>query len=701
MMDNYMNPNTRPAIWYPLSMKTFLHRKKISATASSSSARRRRRRMPAMHSDILLRTIAWPQDRTGKQCTRQCCFVLCCVLDEPLREQRGSCPHAMGSPQLGHACAPHQGLRKGTRQRTTEKRHIAPAQLGQFDTESEVAFSGYGNAAVVNRGTHPRSFSARTSFVWFTEPCALTKVHGKHPCIGIQESSFSAPVLYPIHGASRVLVQRHSPHPVKRALPRSRSRSWKASLFERFFGRKRSSRQTWPHLIKEQAPTGTVPASGASFAQNGADTTVIPRARARHSRHEPTRVASPTPSSRDITDVDRSNAETCIAIRHVHKVFPDSHAPGGQFYALCDILLDIEDGSLVALVGPSGSGKSTLLRCIAGLENPTSGRIFLHGRDTEEMSVQERRIGFVFQHYALWKHMTVWKNIAFGLEIRKTPRSEIERRVLELLKLMGLEGLGDRYPHQLSGGQRQRVALARALAPEPRVLLLDEPFGALDTRVRRSLRAWLRRLHDEVGTTTIFVTHDQQEALEIASSVVVMNKGQIEQVGTPLEIYEHPASPFVMSFMGDVSVVSRDALPAEQANGRTFTNATRARSVETSKKDSIWSDPERPPTIPRESETTTNVRKSDNAAQYLMLRPHDVHLHRSPDSTTAPARVVDVFFLGWSVRVDVELQDGQILQSIMLTTRYKELGDLYPGDLVHVKFFGERSFEVDEAEYNI
>jgi sulfate transport system ATP-binding protein len=495
--------------------------------------------------------------------------------------------------------------------------------------------------------------------------------------------------------------QHWTPYPSMARYAPVSFRHWQASLFDRFFGGKQVSSQPSPARSKKatQAPARSSKESFTPEERN--DDGLVPRARAKQVRRESTEATHVIDSADRGGHFSSFEPEICIAIRHVHKIFEDSHAPEGQFYALRDIVLDIEDGSLVALVGPSGSGKSTLLRCIAGLETPTSGRIFLQGRDTTEMTIQERRIGFVFQHYALWKHMTVWKNVAFGLEIRKVPRPRIDHRVRELLELMGLEGLGDRYPHQLSGGQRQRVALARALAPEPRVLLLDEPFGALDARVRRGLRAWLRRLHDEVGTTTIFVTHDQQEALEVASSVVVMNKGRIEQVGSPLEIYEHPASPFVMSFMGDVSVVSRDALPAEQANGRTFRTSQKARSVDASSTDSLWREPDEPPTVPRGLGSPTGSRASDNASQYLMLRPHDVHLHRTPDGTTIPARVVDVFFLGWSVRVDVELEDGQMLQSVMLTTRYKELGDLYAGDLVHVKFFGERSFEVDEAEYNI
>ncbi|MFM7580603.1 MAG: sulfate/molybdate ABC transporter ATP-binding protein, partial [Microcystaceae cyanobacterium] len=198
------------------------------------------------------------------------------------------------------------------------------------------------------------------------------------------------------------------------------------------------------------------------------------------------------------------------------------------------------DGKLVALLGPSGSGKSTLLRAIAGLESPDQGQILINGRDTTHVDIRKRNIGFVFQHYALFKHLTIRQNIAFGLEIRKRSKPEIKQRVQELLALIQLEGLGDRYPSQLSGGQRQRVALARALAVQPQVLLLDEPFGALDAKVRKELRAWLRHLHDEVHLTSIFITHDQEEAVEVADEIVVMNQGKIEQVGSPADIYDHP-----------------------------------------------------------------------------------------------------------------------------------------------------------------
>ena len=240
-----------------------------------------------------------------------------------------------------------------------------------------------------------------------------------------------------------------------------------------------------------------------------------------------------------------------IEIRHVTKQF-------GSFRALNDVSLDIESGELVALLGPSGCGKTTLLRIIAGLESADTGSILFSGEDTTDVHVRDRQVGFVFQHYALFRHMTVADNVAFGLRVK--PRSQrpsdaqIKAKVTDLLKLVQLDWLADRYPSQLSGGQRQRIALARALAVEPKVLLLDEPFGALDAKVRKELRRWLRRLHDELHVTSIFVTHDQEEALEVADRVVVMNKGQIEQVGTPQQVWEQPASPFVYGFLGDVNL---------------------------------------------------------------------------------------------------------------------------------------------------
>ncbi len=229
----------------------------------------------------------------------------------------------------------------------------------------------------------------------------------------------------------------------------------------------------------------------------------------------------------------------------------------GDFIAVDHLDLDIATGELVALLGPSGSGKTTLLRIIAGLEMPDAGTVRFHGEDATDRHARERQVGFVFQHYALFGHMTIFENVAFGLRVRprahRLRESEIRRRVHALLGLVQLDWLAERFPHQLSGGQRQRIALARALAVEPRVLLLDEPFGALDAKVRQELRRWLRRLHDEVKVTTVFVTHDQEEALEVADRIVVMNHGRIEQVGTPIDVYDHPATPFVVEFLGHVN----------------------------------------------------------------------------------------------------------------------------------------------------
>jgi sulfate/thiosulfate transport system ATP-binding protein len=239
----------------------------------------------------------------------------------------------------------------------------------------------------------------------------------------------------------------------------------------------------------------------------------------------------------------RTNA---ITVRGANKRY-------GDFVALDNIDFDVPEGSLTALLGPSGSGKSTLLRAIAGLDQPDTGIITIKGQDVTRVPPQRRGIGFVFQHYAAFKHLTVWDNVAFGLKIRKRPRAEIKEKVDNLLEVVGLVGFHTRYPSQLSGGQRQRMALARALAVDPKVLLLDEPFGALDAKVREDLRAWLRKLHEEVHVTTVLVTHDQQEALDVADRIAVLNKGRIEQVGSPAELYDSPANAFVMSFLGAVS----------------------------------------------------------------------------------------------------------------------------------------------------
>ncbi|MGB3204561.1 MAG: sulfate/molybdate ABC transporter ATP-binding protein [Crinalium sp.] len=312
-----------------------------------------------------------------------------------------------------------------------------------------------------------------------------------------------------------------------------------------------------------------------------------------------------------------------IIVENVSKQF-------GSFKAVDEVNIQIESGSLVALLGPSGSGKSTLLRLIAGLEMPDYGKIWLTGKDATYQSVQERNIGFVFQHYALFKHLTVRQNIAFGLDIRKASKAKIKGRVEELLELVQLSGLGDRYPSQLSGGQRQRVALARSLAVEPQVLLLDEPFGALDAKVRKDLRAWLRRLHDEVHVTTVFVTHDQEEAMEVSDKIVVMNKGKVEQIGTPAEIYDHPASAFVMSFIGPVNVLPSTS-HIFQGNG------------------------------------------FESAHPEMYLRPHDVVIQTQQNGATVPATISRLIHLGWEVQAELTLDDGQVLMVHLTRERFDEL----------------------------
>jgi sulfate/thiosulfate transport system ATP-binding protein len=298
----------------------------------------------------------------------------------------------------------------------------------------------------------------------------------------------------------------------------------------------------------------------------------------------------------------------------------------GDFVALDDVSVAIPEGSLTALLGPSGSGKSTLLRVIAGLEEPDAGQVLLGDEDVTHQPARARGVGMVFQHYAAFKHMTVWNNVAFGLQIRKRPRDEIKQRVHELLELVQLEGLADRYPAQLSGGQRQRMALARALAVEPQVLLLDEPFGALDARVRKELRAWLRRLHDEVHVTTIIVTHDQEEAMEVANQIVVVNQGRVEQVGTPRELYDAPANEFVMSFVGPVNRI-----------GDTF------------------------------------------------VRPRDLTVWLEPDGDDSTEAMVErVVHLGFEVRVELVREDGQHLL-VQLTQEEAQALELERGIIVYVR----------------
>jgi sulfate/thiosulfate transport system ATP-binding protein len=321
-----------------------------------------------------------------------------------------------------------------------------------------------------------------------------------------------------------------------------------------------------------------------------------------------------------------------IIINNISKNF-------GNFKALDKVSLEVKPGNLVALLGPSGSGKSTLLRAIAGLEAPDTGSIIIDGKDTTHLDVKRRNIGFVFQHYALFKHLTVKQNIAFGLEIRKQNRGFIRQRVGELLNLIQLEGLGDRYPAQLSGGQRQRVALARALAVQPQVLLLDEPFGALDAKVRKELRAWLRRLHEEVHLTSVFVTHDQEEAMEVADEIVIMNKGRIEQIGTPSEIYDRPATPFVMNFVGEVNVLPSTA------------HLFRTRRLE-----------------------ETDV----------YIRPHDLEIQLANDGQSTKAIVKRIISLGWEVRVELALPEDLDVVAHLSRDKFTQL-DLQNNQTVFIK----------------
>lgn len=336
-----------------------------------------------------------------------------------------------------------------------------------------------------------------------------------------------------------------------------------------------------------------------------------------------------------------------ITIKHVSKRF-------GSFTALDDVTLEVPTGSLLALLGPSGSGKTTLLRIIAGLENSDNGIILHHDEDVTERSPKERNVGFVFQHYALFRHMTVFENVAFGMRVRHRPNDEITARVHELLHLVRLEGLEKRYPTQLSGGQRQRVALARALAVQPRVLLLDEPFGALDAKVRMELRQWLRRLHEEIHLTTVFVTHDQEEAFEVADRVVVMNRGRVEQEGTPQQVFDHPANPFVMDFLGNVNVFHGRAQDGKVHLGNTQVAY---------------------PQYPH--------AESRNVVGYV--RPHELDIKRMPDENSGlPAKVVQINPAGSVAKIRVISDEFGIAMNVDLPLeRYSEL-QLQTGDTVFI-----------------
>ncbi len=345
-----------------------------------------------------------------------------------------------------------------------------------------------------------------------------------------------------------------------------------------------------------------------------------------------------------------------IEIRNVSKRF-------GDFQALRNVNLDVESGELVALLGPSGCGKTTLLRIIAGLETADEGSILFSGEDTTDVHVRERQVGFVFQHYALFRHMTVFENVAFGLRVKprgaRPAEAKIKEKVMDLLKLVQLDWLADRYPSQLSGGQRQRIALARALAVEPKVLLLDEPFGALDAKVRKELRRWLRRLHDELHVTSIFVTHDQEEALEVADRVVVINKGQIEQVGSPQEVWDTPASPFVYGFLGDVNLFHGRADHGEvQLDGMRF-----------------------------DSPEHSSAR---DAKALAYVRPHDLSVARyAPGATGIVATLTRVIVVGPTARLELEPVEsnpdnpgaGTIIEAQLPAQQFRDLG-LHEGDTV-------------------
>ncbi|MBS1860406.1 MAG: sulfate ABC transporter ATP-binding protein [Actinobacteria bacterium] len=304
----------------------------------------------------------------------------------------------------------------------------------------------------------------------------------------------------------------------------------------------------------------------------------------------------------------------------------------GDFQALDDVSIEVPDGSLTALLGPSGSGKSTLLRAIAGLETLDAGRVLIDGEDVSKKPTQKREVGFVFQHYAAFKHMTVYENVGFGLKIRKWKKEKIRARVDELLNLVQLPGLADRYPSQLSGGQRQRMALARALAVQPQVLLLDEPFGALDAKVRKDLRTWLRNLHEEMNVTTIFVTHDQEEAMDVAGQLVVMNQGRVEQSGSADDLYDKPANEFVMSFVGEVNRLGDD-----------------------------------------------------------FVRPHDIEIVRDRDDSTEEAMVQRIVALGFEIRVELMLADGTEVWAQLTRGELQRL-ELREGQIAYLRPVHAKSF---------
>lgn len=354
-----------------------------------------------------------------------------------------------------------------------------------------------------------------------------------------------------------------------------------------------------------------------------------------------------------------------IQIQNITKTF-------NQFTVLKDVSLHVPSGELVALLGPSGCGKTTLLRIIAGLEIPDSGNIFFHGEETTNQHVRERRVGFVFQHYALFRHMTVFENVAFGLRVRprkvRPAEKEIRNKVYELLSLVQLRELADHYPRQLSGGQRQRIALIRALAVEPKVLLLDEPFGALDAQVRKELRRWLRRLHDTLHVTSVFVTHDQEEAMEVADRVVVMNAGHIEQVGTPDELYENAANPFVYQFLGCVNLF----------HGRVQTGRVRIGELDIN------------------LDEQTDVHQAQIVAY---VRPHELEITREADDSTAILATVNtIYLLGSIVRLELIQENNDKIIEAELTKEYYRSLNIQKGEKVFVKPRKMRLFMGDDRK---
>lgn len=354
-----------------------------------------------------------------------------------------------------------------------------------------------------------------------------------------------------------------------------------------------------------------------------------------------------------------------IKVQQVNKNF-------GNFQALQDINLDVPTGQLVALLGPSGSGKTTLLRIIAGLEVPDTGKIYFHGEDTTGQRIQERKVGFVFQHYALFKQMTVFENIAFGLRVRprhqRLPEKAVKNKVYELLQLVQMEWLADRYPNQLSGGQRQRIALARALAVEPKVLLLDEPFGALDAKVRKELRRWLRHLHDQIHITSIFVTHDQDEALEVADQVVIMNQGKIEQIGTPERVYDYPANLFVYKFLGNVNLFRGRVSDGQIHIGTNVFDVPRG-----------------------------EAKSNDIAVAYA--RPHELEVDKQCNElTNIEAAIVYIRVIGPIVRLELQRTDnGDLIDAELSKEKYQDQ-TFQSGEKV---FIGLRNPQVFAEDYSI